>query len=82
MRGLSYSRYSDNWTIIGFQGKDPATDLRGVGILGLLQIINIIDFEYHFVLDIIDNEISPPLCISLLNFTQICLRVLRTGKLN
>jgi hypothetical protein len=24
---------------VGFQGDDPATDLRGVGMLGLLQLL-------------------------------------------
>jgi len=30
-------RYGSHWERIGFQGNDPATDLRGVGLLGLLQ---------------------------------------------
>jgi hypothetical protein len=29
------SRISTQWTKIGFQGKDPATDFRGMGMLGL-----------------------------------------------
>ncbi|KAG0023459.1 ELMO domain-containing protein 1 [Podila clonocystis] len=28
-------RYTKQWTEIGFQGKDPATDFRGMGMLGL-----------------------------------------------
>ncbi|KAJ3414145.1 hypothetical protein HDV05_007007 [Chytridiales sp. JEL 0842] len=28
-------RLSDQWTKIGFQGQDPATDFRGMGVLGL-----------------------------------------------
>ena len=28
-------RYSKQWEEIGFQGKNPATDFRGMGILGL-----------------------------------------------
>merc|ERR1719458_2281288 len=30
-------RYGGHWEEIGFQGTDPATDLRGVGLLGLIQ---------------------------------------------
>ena len=30
-------RYGSHWETIGFQGTDPSTDLRGVGILGLVQ---------------------------------------------
>ena len=31
-------RYGSHWETIGFQGTDPSTDLRGVGILGLVQV--------------------------------------------
>ncbi|KAG0356358.1 ELMO/CED-12 family-domain-containing protein [Gamsiella multidivaricata] len=33
------SRYTKQWTEIGFQGKDPATDFRGMGMLGLDDLI-------------------------------------------
>ena len=29
------ARYTKQWQEIGFQGKDPATDFRGMGVLGL-----------------------------------------------
>ena len=29
---------SEEWKKVGFQGKDPATDFRGVGLLGLVQL--------------------------------------------
>jgi hypothetical protein len=32
-------RKTMEWVDIGFQGKDPATDFRGVGILGLEQLL-------------------------------------------
>ncbi len=31
-------RYGQHWETIGFQGNDPATDLRGVGLWGLIQL--------------------------------------------
>lgn len=33
------SRKSKQWSIIGFQGEDPMTDFRGMGILGLNQLL-------------------------------------------
>jgi len=33
------ARKSEQWQSIGFQGVDPATDFRGMGILGLEQLI-------------------------------------------
>ena len=32
-------RICDEWETIGFQGKDPATDFRGNGVLGLLNLV-------------------------------------------
>jgi hypothetical protein len=32
-------RFGQHWGAVGFQGDDPATDLRGVGMLGLLQLL-------------------------------------------
>ena len=31
------------WVDIGFQGKDPSTDFRGAGMLGLEQLLAITD---------------------------------------
>jgi len=33
------NRISQQWKLIGFQGKDPASDFRGVGIFGLWNLI-------------------------------------------
>ena len=33
------SRVSEQWKDMGFQGTDPATDFRGMGLLGLEQLI-------------------------------------------
>lgn len=32
-------RFGSHWEKIGFQGEDPASDLRGVGIFGLCQLL-------------------------------------------
>ena len=33
------NRITDQWIEIGFQGKDPSTDFRGAGMLGLEQLL-------------------------------------------
>lgn len=33
------SRVSEQWKALGFQGNDPATDFRGMGILGLRHLV-------------------------------------------
>lgn len=32
------SRKSNEWIQLGFQGDDPATDFRGAGVLGLVNL--------------------------------------------
>ena len=33
------SRVSEQWKTLGFQGNDPATDFRGMGLLGLRHLV-------------------------------------------
>ena len=32
-------RVTEDWKTLGFQGTDPATDFRGMGMLGLTQLL-------------------------------------------
>ncbi|NXL54843.1 ELMD3 protein, partial [Podilymbus podiceps] len=41
---LGCPRYGTHWEELGFQGADPGTDLRGTGMLGLMQML-------YFVMD-------------------------------
>ncbi|NXC77601.1 ELMD3 protein, partial [Anhinga anhinga] len=41
---LGCLRYGAHWEELGFQGADPGTDLRGTGMLGLMQML-------YFVMD-------------------------------
>ncbi|NXY77831.1 ELMD3 protein, partial [Glareola pratincola] len=41
---LGCPRYGAHWEELGFQGADPGTDLRGTGMLGLMQLL-------YFVMD-------------------------------
>ncbi|CAJ1022963.1 putative ELMO/CED-12 family [Leishmania utingensis] len=34
---------SDRWKEMGFQGTDPSTDFRGAGVLGLLQLVYLVE---------------------------------------
>lgn len=42
--GPSMGPFKVVWDLVGFQGSDPTTDLRSTGILGLLQLLYLIDF--------------------------------------
>lgn len=43
----SCARTGAHWESIGFQGADPATDLRGVGMLGLLQLLHLLTAHHN-----------------------------------
>ncbi|CAN7990527.1 unnamed protein product, partial [Ixodes hexagonus] len=81
-------RYGNHWEKIGFQGTDPATDLRGVGLLGLLQLLFLtIGLENgELVKDIYrlscDNVQNFPFAVMSLNITKISLEALREETLN
>ncbi|XP_017692788.1 PREDICTED: ELMO domain-containing protein 3 isoform X1 [Lepidothrix coronata] len=81
-------RYGAHWEELGFQGVDPGTDLRGTGMLGLMQIL-------FFVLDSrtlsLAREIFQlsqhetqnfPFCIMSVNITRIVIQALREERLS
>ncbi|XP_054031048.1 ELMO domain-containing protein 3 [Dryobates pubescens] len=85
---LGCPRYGAHWEELGFQGVDPGTDLRGTGMLGLMQIL-------FFVMDPqllpLAREIfrlsqhqsqSFPFCIMSVNITRMVLQALREERLS
>ena len=73
---------------IYLQGVDPATDLRGVGLLGLVQALYLVTTEDTLPLarDIYmlshDSHSQFPLMVLAINVTRITLQALREGVLN
>ena len=41
--GVAPRRFGAHWGVVGFQGKDPGTDLRGVGMLGLVALLYFVE---------------------------------------
>nr|XP_024214124.1 ELMO domain-containing protein 3-like isoform X2 [Halyomorpha halys] len=76
-----------HWQQIGFQGTDPATDLRAVGLYGLIHLLHLTSSEVlplgHKLYSVSNSEDQPfPLAVLSLNVTNIVLNVFNTGKLN
>jgi len=78
-------RYGSHWEDVGFQGSDPATDLRGCGMLGLMQLLFLINHSYpnaaaiHVLSrDAVQEFPMAPLSI---NLTHIALKAVRKGLL-
>ncbi|GFH30030.1 ELMO domain-containing protein [Haematococcus lacustris] len=81
--GQQPARTGQHWAELGFQGMDPATDLRGCGILGLLQIAYL--YEHHAasagcLLRLAQSSSNEfPLAVVSLNVTKFVLQASRNG---
>lgn len=70
-------RISQDWVNLGFQGKDPATDFRGAGILGLDNLLAITDKDsqyYEQAQEMYSSSINPTtwyfFAVTGINITQ------------
>nr|XP_046242820.1 ELMO domain-containing protein 3 [Scatophagus argus]XP_046242821.1 ELMO domain-containing protein 3 [Scatophagus argus] len=85
---LDCPRYGTHWESIGFQGTDPATDLRGTGFLGLMHTLYfVMDPEtLPLARDIYKLSQHPtqnfPFSVMSINMTRIALQVLREEALS
>ncbi|KAE9550695.1 hypothetical protein FO519_006096 [Halicephalobus sp. NKZ332] len=85
---VALPRFGSHWEKIGFQGEDPASDLRGVGVFGLCQLLFLVSNGLSTQMTIQLHELSDdkvqhfPLAIVGLNFTQFILERVKSGKLN
>ncbi|XP_046543427.1 LOW QUALITY PROTEIN: uncharacterized protein LOC124253659 [Haliotis rubra] len=81
-------RFGSHWEEIGFQGRDPSTDLRGVGMLGLLQLLYFLRNPKLLALarDVYKLSLHPtqnfPFCVMGINMSRICIQSLREALLN
>ncbi|NXB89747.1 ELMD2 protein, partial [Vidua chalybeata] len=79
------ARISKQWCDIGFQGEDPKTDFRGMGLLGL---VNLVYFSKHYTNEarqILSRSNHPKLGYSYaivgINLTEMAYSLLKNGAL-
>ncbi|KAG9270547.1 ELMO domain-containing protein 3 [Astyanax mexicanus] len=81
-------RYGPHWENVGFQGTDPATDLRGTGFLGLMHTLYLVMDPETLPLarDIYKLSQHPvqnfPFSVMSINMTRIALHALREEVLS
>ena len=79
-------RYGAHWDEIGFQGTDPATDLRGMGVFGLLQLLYFCSNFNEEAKMVLATAQQPRCCFPFagvsLNITKIVVESLREQCLN
>lgn len=74
-----------DWTAIGFQGKDPSTDFRGMGILGLQQLLFFASEYNDMTKSILSSSNHPvkgyPFAITGINLTSLTLNLMTSSNL-
>ena len=79
-------RFGSHWEDIGFQGDDPATDLRGAGFLALLHLLFLLTYHLPLAHKIFKMSLDPvqnfPFCLMSINMTRISLQALMDNKLS
>ena len=83
---VSHPRFGPHWEEIGFQGTDPATDLRDTGFLSLLQLLFLVSKHSLVATEMFKLAVDPvhnfPFCLVSINVTRIALQALRDEKLS
>eukprot|EP01104_Vermistella_antarctica_P014724 TRINITY_DN4689_c0_g1_i1.p1 TRINITY_DN4689_c0_g1~~TRINITY_DN4689_c0_g1_i1.p1 ORF type:complete len:600 (+),score=138.77 TRINITY_DN4689_c0_g1_i1:570-2369(+) len=79
------SRINDQWGNLGFQGKDPATDFRGMGLLGLQHLLYFANTHTDIFRGMVmkqcerTDEKEYPLAVAGINISQMLLGFLGCG---
>eukprot|EP01029_Cantina_marsupialis_P010023 TRINITY_DN229904_c0_g1_i1.p1 TRINITY_DN229904_c0_g1~~TRINITY_DN229904_c0_g1_i1.p1 ORF type:complete len:334 (-),score=42.96 TRINITY_DN229904_c0_g1_i1:176-1123(-) len=75
----------EHWKLLGFQGKDPATDFRGMGILGLRHLVYFVNQNKERALHELERSRFPhglPLCITGINVSDFVVKLMKTRYLD
>jgi hypothetical protein len=77
---------SPSWCDVGFQGLDPSTDLRGMGVLGLRQLAYFANRHQHDALELLKESNHPrrffPFSATGINMTSFLMDLLLERRLD
>uniref|UniRef100_A0A8D3ATE9 ELMO domain-containing protein n=1 Tax=Scophthalmus maximus TaxID=52904 RepID=A0A8D3ATE9_SCOMX len=78
-------RISKQWCEIGFQGSDPKTDFRGMGLLGLHNLLHFAEHDKATALQMLNDSLQPKHNFSFaivgINITDLAHSLLVSGAL-
>ena len=82
---IEFRRKGRHWQSLGFQGEDPATDLRGMGLLGLKNLVAIAEAEQSIARSMLSGSSHPnkgySFAITGIDMTSLCYKLLLFGAL-
>jgi len=78
------SRVSEQWKLLGFQGTDPATDFRGMGVFGLEQLVYFAESHTDVFRKIVNGQLARkereyPVAVAGINLTQKLYEILKVN---
>mmetsp|Transcript_44898 Transcript_44898/g.73140 ORF Transcript_44898/g.73140 Transcript_44898/m.73140 type:complete len:303 (+) Transcript_44898:645-1553(+) len=76
------SRRSQKWSLLGFQGMDPATDFRGMGILGLHNLIYFVETYAGAAQEILAVDRGYPFAAAGINITKMLATIIMLDKVS
>ncbi|KAI9366073.1 ELMO/CED-12 family-domain-containing protein [Zopfochytrium polystomum] len=77
-------RISEQWKALGFQGDDPATDFRGMGMLGLDDLLYFARVHKKSFQRVLESSHKPSwfsMAITGIHITSFCISLVRTRQL-
>lgn len=79
------ARVSEQWKILGFQGTDPASDFRGMGLLGLNNLVYFAEKYTETFRAIVKRNVDRgsrdyPAAVAGINITQTLFEMLNVNK--
>ena len=75
------ARTSEQWKSLGFQGNDPATDFRGMGILGLNLLLFVAEHRPDDMRKILQNRQDYPFACGAINVAALMFEKLGFSRL-
>ncbi|KFP69004.1 ELMO domain-containing protein 1, partial [Cariama cristata] len=79
------ARISKQWCEIGFQGDDPKTDFRGMGLLGLYNLVYFAEWDTEIAQQVLSDSLQPKYSYSFaivgINITDLAYNLLVSGAL-
>lgn len=85
-RGAPGSIVSEDWGEVGFQGSDPSTDFRGMGMLGLMQLEYFSRTKHREARDVLLNSQHPrryyPFAATGINISAFVVELIRNRHLH
>eukprot|EP01133_Synstelium_polycarpum_P003440 gene3440-3907_t len=81
------SRVSEQWKLLGFQGTDPATDFRGMGIFGLENLVYFATAHTDTFRKIVNGQLDRkerdyPVAVAGINLTQMFFELFKVTEEN